>query len=179
MVWAVARRVGGHPDQVARLYLPSSRHARTPTRSRSLRAVGVACRRRARCASPREGRNAVKVLALAHPREPTISGQPQKPRCAEPEIYPNPSATVARCRPEDMGTRCPLSVVLVGAGGMAYNHARVLSSCPSTRLALVVDVDAERAEKVAAEAGCEAAIELGPGLGTPLSSRRHRRPMRS
>jgi predicted dehydrogenase len=57
----------------------------------------------------------------------------------------------------------PLSVVLIGAGAMAHNHARVLSSLPSTRLDLIVDTDGERAAKLAAEAGCGSACELGPG----------------
>jgi predicted dehydrogenase len=47
---------------------------------------------------------------------------------------------------------------------MAHNHARVLSSLPSTRLDLIVDIDGERAAKLAADVGCGSARELGRGM---------------
>lgn len=48
-----------------------------------------------------------------------------------------------------------VSVVVVGAGFMGANHARVLSALPGARLAAVVDRDAERGRRVAAEFGCD------------------------
>jgi predicted dehydrogenase len=44
---------------------------------------------------------------------------------------------------------------------MARNHARVLSESPSTRLDVVVDVDPERAEKLASDFGCQWTTTLG------------------
>ncbi|MGA9161922.1 MAG: Gfo/Idh/MocA family oxidoreductase [Actinomycetota bacterium] len=55
-----------------------------------------------------------------------------------------------------------VSVAVVGAGFMGANHARVLSTLPGTRLALVVDHDELRARNVASEFGCSyaSAMEL-------------------
>lgn len=47
-----------------------------------------------------------------------------------------------------------VSIVVVGAGFMGANHARVLSALPGARLAAVIDHDHERARRVAAEFGC-------------------------
>jgi len=58
----------------------------------------------------------------------------------------------------------PLSVVLVGAGAMARNHARVLSYLPGTSVDLIVDVDEERAAKLAAQLGCGWARDIGDGV---------------
>jgi predicted dehydrogenase len=44
---------------------------------------------------------------------------------------------------------------------MARNHARVLCESPSTRLDVVVDIDPERAEKLAGDFGCQWVTTLG------------------
>ena len=53
-----------------------------------------------------------------------------------------------------------VSIVVVGAGFMGTNHARVLSSLPGARLAAIVDSDAANASTVAAEFGCAHASSI-------------------
>jgi predicted dehydrogenase len=58
-----------------------------------------------------------------------------------------------------------VSVAVVGAGFMGANHARVLSTLPGARLAMVVDHDPERARRVAAEFGCYHGSSMNEAAG--------------
>ena len=66
----------------------------------------------------------------------------------------------------------PLRIGLIGAGTMGANHARVIGDSPDTTLAVVVDLDIERAralvdgaiasDNVDAVSGCDAVIVASP-----------------
>lgn len=51
-------------------------------------------------------------------------------------------------------------VALVGAGQMGSSHARVIAESPSAQLAVVVDIDAEAAKRVAIRHGARASVDL-------------------
>ena len=51
-------------------------------------------------------------------------------------------------------------VAVVGAGNMGANHARVIAASPRAQLAVVVDVDADRADAVAGPLGGRGSSEL-------------------
>lgn len=53
-----------------------------------------------------------------------------------------------------------LKVGVIGAGRMGRHHARVLSRCPDTEVAVVIDVDPLRAELLASGFGCRASTRL-------------------
>jgi predicted dehydrogenase len=54
----------------------------------------------------------------------------------------------------------PIEIAIVGAGVMGSNHARVLSTLPGARLAVIVDLDAVRGRLLAEEYGCTHAPSL-------------------
>jgi predicted dehydrogenase len=57
-----------------------------------------------------------------------------------------------------------LSVAVIGAGSMGGNHARVVAEEAQTTLAVIVDVDRARADKLANQMGCRAASSLDAAL---------------
>ena len=61
-------------------------------------------------------------------------------------------------------------VGMVGAGGVAQRHARVLSTLPDVRLAGVTDVVADAADKLAAEHGTRAFAGVGELLAEGLDA---------
>ncbi len=58
----------------------------------------------------------------------------------------------------------PVRIALVGAGTMGANHARVVAAESDVELACVVDVDAERARRLADHYGTEWNTDLAPAL---------------
>ncbi len=58
----------------------------------------------------------------------------------------------------------PVRVALVGAGMMGANHARVVAAEPTAELACVVDVDPERARRLAADYDAAWNTDLGAAL---------------
>lgn len=58
----------------------------------------------------------------------------------------------------------PVPVAVIGVGHLGYHHARVYAQMPEADLVAVVDIDAARAAKVAAEFGCAAHESLAPVL---------------
>jgi predicted dehydrogenase len=54
----------------------------------------------------------------------------------------------------------PTDVVVVGAGAMGANHARVIAENPRARLTHVVDLDIDRAQRLAHAFGAEATVDL-------------------
>jgi predicted dehydrogenase len=53
-----------------------------------------------------------------------------------------------------------VSIAVIGAGYMGTNHARVVSSLPGARLAVIVHSDAAKARAVAAEFGSAHATSI-------------------
>ena len=56
-------------------------------------------------------------------------------------------------------------VAVVGAGNMGANHARVVAASPRAELAMVLDVDADRADAVARPLGVEGSTDLAAAAG--------------
>lgn len=56
----------------------------------------------------------------------------------------------------EKSTTSPIPVAVVGVGSFGKQHARVLNSLPGAELVAVVDRDADRAQAIAQEYGCEA-----------------------
>src|SRR5438128_1654839 len=56
---------------------------------------------------------------------------------------------------------------IVGCGVVAPFHARAIAELPNARLAAVCDLDAEKAENLAAEFGAESCLELDRVLERP------------
>lgn len=59
----------------------------------------------------------------------------------------------------------PLRAAVVGVGHMGRHHARIYAEMPATRLVGVVDIDGERAARVAAEYGCSVIPRLEDLIG--------------
>ena len=56
-------------------------------------------------------------------------------------------------------------VAVVGAGNMGANHARVVAASPRAELAMVLDVDADRADAVARPLGVEGSATTNASCG--------------
>jgi predicted dehydrogenase len=54
----------------------------------------------------------------------------------------------------------PLRIGLIGAGVMGANHARVIGETEGAELAVVVDIDGMRAQKLADQVGCTASTSI-------------------
>src|SRR5271168_2447797 len=57
-----------------------------------------------------------------------------------------------------------LRIALVGAGAMGGNHARVVSESSRASLDMIVDVDGDRAAKMASRYGARSSAELDAAL---------------
>ncbi len=70
-----------------------------------------------------------------------------------------------------MRCRQPIRVAVVGVGAFGRQHARVYADLPEAALVAVVDRDGDRAERVAAEFGCDARTSLeGLSAGVQAAS---------
>jgi predicted dehydrogenase len=59
----------------------------------------------------------------------------------------------------------PLPVAVIGAGHMGRHHVRKYANMPTAKLVAVIDVDLERAKRLAEPIGARYATELTPELG--------------
>ncbi len=59
----------------------------------------------------------------------------------------------------------PLRIAVIGVGYLGRHHARIYAALPGVELVAVVDVDAQRAQQVAAEYGCAAFSDFKTLIG--------------
>ena len=69
----------------------------------------------------------------------------------QPELANTRLMSTERSRPR---------LALVGVGSMGSNHARVIAESAEAELAMIIDTDATRAERLARTYGCEHAVDL-------------------